>query len=282
MGWYRLEVQAQFQVEKRRILVENWRREKFEVFIDLPAFTNLHDNLTMKLNANYTNRLPVYANATVQLLALPAKLNETGKFFCFLMSVTKLVVLIEHRDLTIKFIAINRFLTRLVHNLERANHQVTTPATIEGEKAVTEKKIIIEGKEAIELWTGVVLEFRGYREIRLPLKHLLKRLPVEQEDVELMVQAEVRELYYGSSVKGFAKTKLESSRVILKFLDKAPLIFKPGLPCIAHLLVTHANHRALSKLLLLGEPVDSLNFLVRKAIMINDHHRFSADLQQSP
>lgn len=82
MGWYRVEVQAQFQVEKRLILVESWQKEKFEVFIDLPPFTNLEDDLTVKLNVNYTNRLPVYANATIRLLALPAlSSNETGKFF---------------------------------------------------------------------------------------------------------------------------------------------------------------------------------------------------------
>lgn len=112
-------------------------------------------------------------------------------------------------------------------------------------------------------------ELRGCHEIRLPLKHLLKRLPYEQEDSELLVQAEARELYHGTSVRGFAKTKLESSKVILKFLDKAPLVFKPGLPLIAHLLVVHANHRALSKLLLLGECAYSLNFLISANLLIH-------------
>lgn len=82
LGWFRIEVHAQFQVEKRLVLVENWQREKFEVFVDLAEFTNLESELTVKLNANYTNRLPVHANATIQLLALPApNTNETGKLF---------------------------------------------------------------------------------------------------------------------------------------------------------------------------------------------------------
>ena len=84
LGWFRIEVHAQFQVEKRPVLVENWQKEKFEVYVDLTAFTKLEDYLAVKLNANYTNRLPVHANATIRLLALPAlSTNQTGKFFCF-------------------------------------------------------------------------------------------------------------------------------------------------------------------------------------------------------
>ena len=75
---------AQFQVEKRLVLVENWQMDKFEVFLDLAAFAKLEDHLTVKLNANFTNRLPVHANATIRLLALSASnSNQTGRSFCF-------------------------------------------------------------------------------------------------------------------------------------------------------------------------------------------------------
>ena len=197
LGWWRIEVHAQFQIEKRFILIENWFIDKFEIFVDLNPFTNIEDDyLIAKLNANYTNQLPVHANATIQLIALPAM--QTNKT-----------------------------------NLQ------------------------IYGDDYIELWSDFIPEFNGFYEIKLPLQEQLPKLfPYELVNSILEVHVEVKELLYGTCVKGYSKTKLESLKVILKFLDKSPLIFKPGLPLITHLLVTHSNHRALSKFFLLTSTLE--------------------------
>lgn len=200
LGWWKIEVHANHQVEKQLILMEKFQNEKFEIFIDLNPFTDLEEEfLVFRIHANYTNKLPVLCNATVRLLVLPA--------------------LFENK--------------------------------------IDKNTTIIYG-DLIELYDIFIPQLKGYQKVELPLQeYLSKFFPYKSANSVLHVMVELKELYYGTLVKGFAKSRLESSKIILlTFLDKTPLIFKQGLPLTAHLLITYPNQRPLSKYLLLSSKID--------------------------
>lgn len=85
-GWWKIKVQAGFQIEERSLLVERWFTSRFDVEISSPPFIEVEEQvLPVQIAANYTNYLPVHANASLRVQIKPqvgsqfqGKLSKSG------------------------------------------------------------------------------------------------------------------------------------------------------------------------------------------------------------
>ncbi|RWS21816.1 CD109 antigen-like protein, partial [Leptotrombidium deliense] len=73
-GWWTIRVVALQQKEEKKILVERWFTDQFDVNVTLPAFVESEDQrIEGYVTANYTNYLPVIGNATITVKIRPPK-----------------------------------------------------------------------------------------------------------------------------------------------------------------------------------------------------------------
>lgn len=71
-GWWKVRVQAGPQKEERSLLVERWFTHRFDLQVHLPSFVELDKRaIPLMISANYTNYLPVHANATIRVQIRP-------------------------------------------------------------------------------------------------------------------------------------------------------------------------------------------------------------------
>ncbi|XP_054157976.1 CD109 antigen-like, partial [Oppia nitens] len=73
-GWWTVRVKALQQIEEKKILLERWFTNRFDVSISLPAFISQNDDyIEGTIYANHTNLLPVVGNATIRVILKPEK-----------------------------------------------------------------------------------------------------------------------------------------------------------------------------------------------------------------
>lgn len=77
MGWWSIKVVALSQVEEKKILLERWFTERYDVYVIVPPFVlDTEEFYEGDVSANYTTVAPVYGNATIRLYVRPTVVKD--------------------------------------------------------------------------------------------------------------------------------------------------------------------------------------------------------------
>ncbi|RWS10332.1 CD109 antigen-like protein, partial [Dinothrombium tinctorium] len=86
-------------------------------------------------------------------------------------------------------------------------------------------------------------QFKGSFKFSIEISEIIKQafpLHVLGSDVEF--QAKVTELFSGTTVNGYAVSRIINSTIVMRFLDSQPAVFKPGMPFTTHVAVTYNDN----------------------------------------
>ncbi|XP_028967183.1 CD109 antigen [Galendromus occidentalis] len=71
-GWWTIRAQVLNQVEEKRILLERWYTERFDVYVSMPPYALTSDEyFEGDISANFTAVAPTYGNLTVRVILKP-------------------------------------------------------------------------------------------------------------------------------------------------------------------------------------------------------------------
>lgn len=71
-GWWTIRAQVLNQVEEKRILLERWYTERFDVYVSMPPYAMTSDEyFEGDISANFTAVAPTYGNLTVRVILKP-------------------------------------------------------------------------------------------------------------------------------------------------------------------------------------------------------------------
>lgn len=77
VGFWTLKVVALSQVEEKKILLERWYTERYDVYVTVPPFVLDSDEYYEgDVSANFTTVNPVYGNATIRLYVRPTLVKD--------------------------------------------------------------------------------------------------------------------------------------------------------------------------------------------------------------
>lgn len=77
VGWWSIKVVALSQVEEKKILLERWFTERYDVYVIVPPFVlDTEEFYEGDVSANYTTVAPVYGNATIRLYVRPTVVKD--------------------------------------------------------------------------------------------------------------------------------------------------------------------------------------------------------------
>ncbi|EEC04468.1 conserved hypothetical protein [Ixodes scapularis] len=118
VGFWTLKVVALSQVEEKKILLERWYTERYDVYVTIPPFVLDSDEYYEgDVSANFTTVNPVYGNATIRLYF------QAGYQFKFPMSDLKDLAAphsLDKCEIEVKAAVGERFLDIIVHGYARS------------------------------------------------------------------------------------------------------------------------------------------------------------------
>ncbi|XP_064467422.1 CD109 antigen-like [Ornithodoros turicata] len=77
VGWWTIKVVALSQVEEKKILLERWYTERYDVYVSVPPFiVDTDEYLEGDVSANYTTVAPVFGNATIKVFVRPILIQD--------------------------------------------------------------------------------------------------------------------------------------------------------------------------------------------------------------
>lgn len=77
VGWWSLKVVALSQVEEKKILLERWYTERYDVYVTIPPFVlDTDEYYEGDVSANFTTVNPVYGNASIRLYVRPTLVKD--------------------------------------------------------------------------------------------------------------------------------------------------------------------------------------------------------------
>ncbi|KAK8776929.1 hypothetical protein V5799_029726 [Amblyomma americanum] len=77
VGWWSIKVVVLSQVEERKILLERWFTERYDVYVTVPPFVlDTDEYLEGDVSANFTTVAPVFGNATIRAYVRPTMVRE--------------------------------------------------------------------------------------------------------------------------------------------------------------------------------------------------------------
>ncbi|KAH7983281.1 hypothetical protein HPB52_010606 [Rhipicephalus sanguineus] len=77
VGWWSLKVVVLSQVEERKILLERWFTERYDVYVNVAPFVlDTDEYFEGDVSANYTTVAPVFGNATIRAYVRPTLVQD--------------------------------------------------------------------------------------------------------------------------------------------------------------------------------------------------------------
>ncbi len=248
VGFWKIRVEAQGQVNEIPVKVEKYYVPKFEVYVRMPTFVldtdkyieadvaafypwekTARGNVNLRWFAKKIDYTTLMYNDTVLYRDFYAYDQKTG--YSLISSLYNTPGGVPNRDINV------------ISNPPRYNPYLNLYETDSAQPVLP----------AFENWTYIRSDFREFRQIfERKNPFILEMAEIKSflgtvDGVQVRAEAEITEFFYNETQRGFCETRIINQELSLRFVGSSPIVFKPGMPFEAQVAVRYHDQVALSQ-----------------------------------
>jgi len=258
VGFWKIRVQTQGQMEEKLVKVEKYYRPKFEVFVRMPTFI-FDTESVIKAEVSAAYLMEKTAKGSILLRWYAKKVDGTTPLYND--------TVLYRKEYSYYHNISNTYRSQLYDNKDgiptRNQSQITHPdryGYLDPYVNTTSQPV----RPLFQNWTYLTSERRlFYPGFSNTGPFYLQMNQVETwmgtvQGIQIRAEAYVEEYFYNNTQKGWCETRIINQTLSLRFVGNAPLVFKPGMPFEGAVTVRYHDQVALQEEILKDSELEIL------------------------